>query len=246
MKLSQTPKSLQDEMAIILTGLTDMGEAQIAELPVRHEVLKLEDIDWFSLPLSKSANGSCDCLTMYGGTVWSGLSALYESKENDREFIDVYHVDEVLPDFFEPTEVKVKSREKDYGIEKLFFDMESFKIRGETLYDRYNEPIGKLKVSSMPKVSNGIVVDQIEITSRHQNKGLGTQVMNEILRQARKSNLIVGLTTESMLGSQHQARLRKWYESLGFSPSPSRSKMGTEYFKLPRTPSNEIELGLTA
>ncbi|MGD1523967.1 GNAT family N-acetyltransferase [Vibrio harveyi] len=242
MRIIETPFELQQELEILLTALTEYSCDQIKNLEIMVESVQLDEIDWFKLPPMEPSQSQS--LTLYKGGVWSGLSALYGAKEKGQKEIEVYHLDNVLPDFFERGEVVLPKFKGDYGIESVFFDMPSFSVRDGKLYNSDYEVIGNLKISQCNSLKKAVVLDSIEVMPKFQNSGVGTKVMGEILSLARQSGLIVGLTTESMLGSQHQARLRKWYESLGFSTTPSRSKLGTEYFKLPQPRTSEMSFSL--
>jgi GNAT superfamily N-acetyltransferase len=69
----------------------------------------------------------------------------------------------------------------------------------------------------------GIRLDKIVVRPECRGKGIGTQVLREILSYAETAGKPVALTPDSVYGTP-RARLEKWYKSLGFQRNAGRRK----------------------
>lgn len=67
------------------------------------------------------------------------------------------------------------------------------------------------------KISNVLIIGQIEIEKKQRGSGIGTQVMEEILEFADEKNLRVALTPTKDFGGSVK-RLKDFYSGFGFKP----------------------------
>jgi hypothetical protein len=99
-----------------------------------------------------------------------------------------------------------------------------FTVEGGKLLRR-GEQVGELKleIEQPAKGEPHLVVRDIKVTSK--GNGTGTMALAAIMGKATQYNLPVALTTEAMLGKDHQKRLRAFYERLGFKKNKGADKV---------------------
>jgi GNAT superfamily N-acetyltransferase len=91
---------------------------------------------------------------------------------------------------------------------------------GIRLASKYNGAV--LDLSGRPE-QGYIVVDRIQIHADDRGKGLGRQLMGDLIKLADENGWTVALTPSDFAGSS-VPRLKKFYQSLGFVTNSGASK----------------------
>lgn len=90
----------------------------------------------------------------------------------------------------------------------------------DKIKEKYNKFLDKFSIFENEK---SICVDLIVIKEEFRNKGLGTTILKEIIKEADNQNKILTLTPSSDFGS-NKTKLIKWYKSLGFLENKGKNK----------------------
>jgi predicted nucleotidyltransferase len=105
---------------------------------------------------------------------------------------------------------------------ETFYDLGEYRINGNKLL-RGDKQIGDIKLEVEGGKTPHLVVRDIRINSK--GKGTGTEVLRALMDKAAEHGMPVALTSEGMLGKQHQQRLRAYYKRLGFKKNSGADKV---------------------
>lgn len=104
-------------------------------------------------------------------------------------------------------------------IKKLLDSPKSGKDISEKLLGKY--PFASISVTGNP--SSGYTINKIIVPKESRGDGIGTSIMNDILRAADENNATVSLTPSSDFGGSIP-RLKKFYGNFGFIENKGKNK----------------------
>lgn len=125
---------------------------------------------------------------------------------------------------------------------QAFSSFDRFSWDGKTL-SVDGEPVGTLKLRID---GNRLVIDDIQINRR--GAGVGTEAINSLSEKASSLGMFLSLTTDAMRGKAVQARLRGFYERLGFIANRKADKVkgvSEEYYLPPVRSLNQDQQGMS-
>jgi ribosomal protein S18 acetylase RimI-like enzyme len=107
---------------------------------------------------------------------------------------------------------------------------------------REGKEVGYLKLDETP---TAIRIADIEVKAEERNKGFGSEVIREVMAQARKAGKPVVLSTDAMRGGSEQKGQRALYERLGFVKNTRLKVDGVkeEYVWEPKAPPASSDYG---
>ena len=91
------------------------------------------------------------------------------------------------------------------------------------LSDIRNEYPVDLKITYQTSDVPAIYLSSIVIHDEYRNQGIGTKVMNDLIKWADHYNAVITLTPENTWGS-NVTRLKKFYKKFGFVMNKGRNK----------------------
>ena len=91
---------------------------------------------------------------------------------------------------------------------------------------------GTAKVAHFPKYSEDLSISEIKVKKRFRNRGIGTQLINEILKDADSKFTEVSLFPDTKYGLAYRDRLIKYYSKFGFSVE----ELDVDVYEMVRSP----------
>lgn len=76
---------------------------------------------------------------------------------------------------------------------------------------------GSARVMHFPKYSEDFHISEIKVQKRFRGKGIGTQLLNEIIKDADSKCAEISVFPETKYGPAYKERLVKYYSRFGFT-----------------------------
>lgn len=94
---------------------------------------------------------------------------------------------------------------------------------GPSLFEKVAQKYPDVKISGGGGPSGYATLDQLVVPKEMRNKGIGTQVMQDLIAEADSQGVPLALTPSSDFGGS-KARLMDFYKQFGFVPNAGRNK----------------------
>ena len=106
----------------------------------------------------------------------------------------------------------MENKRREYSVRKkrIHIDEDEDNI----IYSIKNKGIAR--VMHFPKYSKDLHISEIKVQKRFRGKGIGTQLLNEIIKDADNKYTDVSIFPDTSKGSVYKERLIKYYSKFGF------------------------------